>query len=205
MNLKIIYAASFLAVFLLVTGGVMYVNTVFKNIFAFDFRIANQEEVEEPEIEVDDDGQLSISDLKKFFDNEFKGQILDSIKALSPVTKPDTIVQTVLMDSSLIDSLINLQKLLSAKTNSNVSTQPVVDVKPILEPVDKKNDGKYAEWIQKTAGLYESMDSKKAAKIIQNYSDNVARDIIYIMKKKKAAEILSELNPEFAIRITNAK
>ena len=205
MNLKIIYGATFLAVFLIVTGSVMYVNTIFKNIFAFDFSAVNQTEIVEPEEIVDENAQLSLKELKNYFDNEFKGQILDSLKLLSPSGKTDTIVQSVLMDSTLLDSLTTLNKLLSAKTNSTIKNQPVVDIKPIVEPVNKKPDSSYTAWVLKPAGLYESMDSKKAAKIIQNYSDNVARDIIYIMKKKKAAEILSELSPDFAIRVTNSK
>ena len=62
----------------------------------------------------------------------------------------------------------------------------------------------YNDWIASTVKLYESMDSKQAAKIITNYSDNVARDIIYAMKKKKAAEILSNLNSEQIVKLTRA-
>jgi flagellar motility protein MotE (MotC chaperone) len=205
LNLKILYAASFLAVFLIVTGGVMYVNTVFKNIFAFDFSPVNQSVTEEHEEPAGVNENVSMDEIKKYFDSEFKNQILDSLKLLSPSGKTDTVVQTVLMDSSLIDSLVNLHKLLAAKTKAVINKQPTVDIKPVVTPVVNKPDSNYTAWVQKTAGLYESMDSKKAAKIIQNYSDNVARDIIYIMKKKKAAEILAELNPDFAIKITNSK
>jgi flagellar motility protein MotE (MotC chaperone) len=49
------------------------------------------------------------------------------------------------------------------------------------------------------------MDAKKAAKIILTYSDNIAKDIVYSMKKKKAAEILAQLNPETVNRITRVK
>ncbi|QQS35480.1 MAG: hypothetical protein IPM56_14690 [Ignavibacteriales bacterium] len=206
MNVKILYAASFLAVFLLVTGGVMYVNTIFKNIFAFDFRSVNETgvEVEEPVLAGGPEN-LNLAEIKKYFETEFKGQILDSLKSLSPNGKTDTVVQTVLMDSSLIDSLVHLQKLLTSKTNTLANNQSTVEIKPVVETTTEKPDSSYKEWLIKTAGLYESMDSKKAAKIIENYSDNVARDIIYLMKKKKAAEILSELNPDFAIRVTKSK
>jgi len=66
-------------------------------------------------------------------------------------------------------------------------------------------DSIYNKWMKSTAKLYENMEPKKAAKIISSYSDNMARDIIYTMKKKKAAEILAELSPEFASRITRMK
>ena len=49
------------------------------------------------------------------------------------------------------------------------------------------------------------MDPAKAAKIIQGYSDNVARDLIYSMKKNKASEILAAFSPENANRIMRAK
>ena len=57
------------------------------------------------------------------------------------------------------------------------------------------------KWIKQTAKLYESMDPKKAALIIKNYSESTARDIIYRMKKNKAADVLSELDPVTANRI----
>ena len=59
----------------------------------------------------------------------------------------------------------------------------------------------YQKWIKQTAKLYESMDPKKAALIIRNYSETTARDIIYKMKKNKAAEVLSELDPVTANKI----
>ena len=48
------------------------------------------------------------------------------------------------------------------------------------------------------------MDTRKAAKIIQGYSDNIVRDLLLTMKKKKAAEILAEFKPETATRIISA-
>jgi len=45
------------------------------------------------------------------------------------------------------------------------------------------------------------MEPKKAAKIIQTYSDNIARDILYNMNKKTAAKVVSEFNPETTNRI----
>ena len=69
----------------------------------------------------------------------------------------------------------------------------------------KQSDSSYTAWTQRTAKVYEAMDPQRAAKIISNYSDNVARDLIYSMRQKKAAAILSELNPETANRIMSTK
>jgi len=77
-----------------------------------------------------------------------------------------------------------------------------------LEAIKADNERKsesneeYKKWIAETSKFYESMESAKAAKIILKYSDNIAKDILYSMKKKKAAEILAEINPEIAKRIT---
>jgi flagellar motility protein MotE (MotC chaperone) len=97
----------------------------------------------------------------------------------------------------------------SKEQKKNNSPKTVNNNKPVNNNITKnspaKVDSSYIKWTKNTAAIYEAMDSKKAAKIIQNYSDNIARDIIYAMKKKKAAEILAELTPEVANKITKAK
>jgi flagellar motility protein MotE (MotC chaperone) len=45
----------------------------------------------------------------------------------------------------------------------------------------------------------------QAAKVLSQYSDNEARNVIYKMRNKKAAEILSLLNPDYVNRITKPK
>jgi flagellar motility protein MotE (MotC chaperone) len=98
----------------------------------------------------------------------------------------------------LEDSIVVLQnkiaKLSTEKTNLEVSNSQT--------EVKTESDEEYKKWVKETSKFYESMESAKAAKIILNYSDNIAKDILYSMKKKKAAEILAEINPEIAKRIT---
>jgi flagellar motility protein MotE (MotC chaperone) len=65
-------------------------------------------------------------------------------------------------------------------------------------------DPEYERWKSKTVKLYEKMDAEQVAKVIQEFSDNKARDIIYSMKKKKAAEVLSYLTPELVYRYSKA-
>lgn len=65
-----------------------------------------------------------------------------------------------------------------------------------------QTDTIYTKWVKDTAKLYESMDPQKAAKIITQYSPEIARDIIYKMNKKKAAQVLSNLDPKTANMIT---
>ncbi|GAB6281329.1 MAG: hypothetical protein STSR0008_00680 [Ignavibacterium sp.] len=65
-----------------------------------------------------------------------------------------------------------------------------------------EKDSAYIKWKKSTVKLYELMDPKKAAKIISQYSDNIARDLIYSMNKKKAAQILQYLDTETVIKLT---
>jgi len=86
--------------------------------------------------------------------------------------------------------------------NSNDPVNLAESAKKTLAENNKaKQDSSYVEWIKNTVKLYESMETQKAAKIILGYSDNIARDILLKMKKKKAAEILAEFKPEIATRI----
>ncbi|MGQ9643279.1 MAG: magnesium transporter MgtE N-terminal domain-containing protein, partial [Ignavibacterium sp.] len=75
------------------------------------------------------------------------------------------------------------------------------DIIQTQESKQQKQDSTYQNWLKKVSKLLEQMEPAKASKIIQNYSDNVARDIIYSMNKKSAAKIVSELSPEVAQRI----
>ena len=69
------------------------------------------------------------------------------------------------------------------------------------ETQNGEQEKEYTDWVKKVTSIYSSMESRKAAKIIQTYSDNVARDILYSMNKKTAAKVVSELSPETANRI----
>ncbi len=66
---------------------------------------------------------------------------------------------------------------------------------------ESQPDTLYEKWVKQTAMLYDSMDPQKAAQIIKQYNDKTSRDIIYTMKKKKAAEILTYLDPVTANKI----
>jgi len=86
-------------------------------------------------------------------------------------------------------------KNLKTIVNENQQT----NIKPVIQNVVQGKE--YTEWIQKVSSIYSALEPKKAAKIIQTYSDNVARDILYNMSKKTAAKVVSELSPETANRI----
>lgn len=202
MKSKIIYIISFLAAFLLTTAGIIYFNSNYRDIFKFDFTpVVRKDNIPA----VSDTAKITYGQLKNLQD-QLKNELLDSLRTIYTSNPKDTVYASQQADSVLIDSLRSLELTLKQmqpkkvkQTNSKQTEQTQTTT------VKAKPDSSYVLWTKQTAKLYESMDPVQAAKIIQSYSDNVARDIIYSMRQKKAAEILSALNPETANRITLAK
>ncbi len=193
MKNKIIYIFLFLIAFIFTTGGVVFLNSIYKNVFQYDFRM------------VSDSDTTNINDSTKTMNASLAGVHSDSLKALSFNNPNDSLHTANFKDSTSSDSSKSIQngtksgQILLSDNKTQDSTHIQNDY------IRTKPDSSYIIWMKQTAKLYESMDPKKAAKIIQSYSDNIARDIIYSMKQKNAAEILSELNPDTANRITRAK
>lgn len=191
MKPGIIYGGVFLFAFVIVTGLLIYMNSTYENIFQFNFAPKS----------------LVIADSLK----------TDSLK-------------TAMNDSTAVKDSVLLSSMSGVEENDSLNQNPVEN-KEIENPeqnkhnevVDQKNpktdltsnqqqnnqtttqtlpQGKeYTEWVTKVTSIYSAMEPKKAAKIIQTYSDNVARDILYNMNKKTAAKVVSELSPETANRI----
>lgn len=191
MKPGIIYGGVFLFAFVIVTGLLIYMNSTYENIFQFNFAPKS----------------LVIADSLK----------TDSLK-------------TAMTDSTAVKDSVLLSSMSGVEENDSLNLNPVEN-KEVENPeqdkhnevVDQKNpktdltsnqqqnnqtttqtlpQGKeYTEWVTKVTSIYSAMEPKKAAKIIQTYSDNVARDILYNMNKKTAAKVVSELSPETANRI----
>jgi len=184
-----LYILTFLIAFFAVTGILIVSNDQYNNIFKFDFT---------PRSAVDT--------------STVKQKIPEKTKVDSLVNKEDSL--NIVSKDSLatgIDSSAN-----SDKTN-NLTAKPEINNKPVINKEalaisntqltqnvnkSKQVDSTYAKWKKATIKIYESMDSKKIAKIILSLTDNEARELIYSMKKKKAAEILSYLNPDEVKRLT---
>jgi len=133
--------------------------------------------------------------------------IADSLKSDSTKVMSDS--SAVHSDStanhSLPDNVVaTVNSTEKSLSKSKTEVTPVTD-NPMVPKTNMRTvvnrDSIYKSWVAETVKLYEVMDSKKAAKVILGYSDNIARDIILKMKKKKAAEILAELKPEVVTRI----
>lgn len=198
MKDKIVYILVFGGTFIGVTFGIMLLNTMFVNIFHFDFTPAS-EVVQPPK------ANLNTNLSQQLLDEKIDPARLDSLMKYYYQQNANNYVE-VKMDSTVYDSLKSIRIKLShlEKENKKVITppKPVDTVKTKVDPLAEAK--KLEEWAKQTAKLYESMDPKKAAKIIQNYSDNESRQIIFKMNKKQAAKILAELNPEQVQRITKA-
>lgn len=191
MKPGIIYGGVFLFAFVIVTGLLIYMNSTYENIFQFNFAPKS----------------LVVADSLK----------TDSLK-------------TALNDSTAVKDSVLLSSMSGVEENDSLNQNPVenkeienLEQNKHNEVVDQKNpktdltsnqqqnnqtttqtlpQGKeYTEWVTKVTSIYSAMEPKKAAKIIQTYSDNVARDILYNMNKKTAAKVVSELSPETANRI----
>jgi flagellar motility protein MotE (MotC chaperone) len=132
----------------------------------------------------------------------------DSLKAIKPAQEVLTDSTAItLSDTSKVEELFaEISNKKGVDTLSKNITKPEVKTTSIDKNLAKiaemaKKDSIYQDWLKQTIKLYENMDTKKVAKIIQGYSDNIARDLILKMKKKKAAEILAEFKPEYVVRI----
>lgn len=205
MKDKMTYIIAFVLTFILTTGALIYLNSYYVNIFAFDFTPANQ--IQQINQQADKRMQNYMHELKKYVNKNLKNELMDTIKNNIPKDKPDTMVNMALaQDTTLLDSLKNLQKEFNTLKRALAQKEKVVADSTVAKANRKAvADSSYDKWKKATAGLYESMDPRKAAKIIQSYSDDVARDLLYAMKRKKAAEILAELTPDIANRITKVK
>jgi hypothetical protein len=198
MKQGIIYGGTFLFAFVIVTGVLIYLNSSYENIFQFNFAPKSM---------------VQLSDSTK----------TDSLKVAENNELPQD--STIVQDSVLLSSVGGVEGVDSSnhnEANEKTLTENLNHKKPdeVVDPKKQKTDlttnqqqnitpttqstpqGKeYTEWITKVTSIYSAMEPKKAAKIIQTYSDNVARDILYNMNKKTAAKVVSELSPETANRI----
>lgn len=205
MKEKIIYVSVFLVAFLITTGGIIYMNNNYRDIFEFNFTPV-QKVKKDNLANKNLNGSPSLKDLKNMIQTEFKNYFIDSLRSAYGNRHRNTMVAVEHKDSSLSDSLKSLKQIIN-KIDHQLAVQESKNQNvKIAEQKEKvQKDSAYIKWTHQTAKLYEAMDASKAAKIIESYSDNVARDILYSMRQKKAAEILSELNPQTANRITQAK
>lgn len=192
---KIIGVTVYAVVFVVVTGVIVIMNSKYNNIFLLNFSPpASEKNYIPPGIKID---LIKIHDA---LESKLRSELIYTVKAENEKRNASTEV-IPLMDSTVYDSLNEL-KLAIQKLEKDTK------IKVVKETENEENireQKKYQAWLKATSGLYESMEPNRAAKIIIKYSDNIAKDLIYNMKKKQAAEILVALDPKVASRITRAE
>jgi flagellar motility protein MotE (MotC chaperone) len=206
----------FVAAFAITTWGMIFLNKNFQNIFKFNFNPRTEapiNQVEEPTIpkteKIDSFAVTTLEDTTEL--DSPKNNYSKTEKIVIQKIVRDTVIQKIDNPKLLsgIDSLNKVvQKLeneVSEKEKQLESAQNELTSFKESLTASKENKKSYEEWLKTTVDLFEEMDARKASKLIQKYSDNEARDIIYSMRKKNAAEILSYLKPDDVIKITRAK
>lgn len=196
--MRLIEIITFIAAFVIVTAAIIYLNSIYVNIFQLDFTPRSSVVAEVDSLDNQSAEEETVTDISQESEIDNKEEV-----ELIPEKKEEQIVSTI-------------------PEQKKAEIKPVVENKPVQIPVIEETsvslaqnnlfevppqtnnpvDSTYIKWVKSTAGLFESMEAKKAALIIKNYREDVARDIIYKMKRKKAAEVLAELDPYEAKRIT---
>lgn len=184
-----IYTGVFIITFAIVTFLMIEISAGYKNIFAFDFTPVDPKALKAAY------NEKNAVDAKTLV--KFKKEILDTLKSFKEESSYDA-VSVQLRDTAMVDSL---RVLFAEIKRMKTDVKEVNNTVPTISDQKAVKDSVYKKWVKDSVKLYEAMDTKKAAKIIQGYSDNIARDIIFSMKKKKAAEIMAEFKPDIANRI----
>ncbi len=190
----------FIVTFIVVTGALIVLNSMFTNIFKLDFTPVTTK------AQVSDSTKTNKPSFESLKTENKKTPVQDSVKSASiqPVKEPvkaDTTKQISPAPQITQASQTTTVKDSPLLTTQNETPDTTNAAMPTRFNSTTGVDSAYIRWVKATAAMYESMDPKKAARIIQDYSEQVARDIIYKMKKKKAADILAELDPAVANRI----
>lgn len=182
---KIAYFFIFLITFIAVTGAIYFLDQKYNNIFALDFSPAPN---------------------AKQVNTELKARV-DSLNTFYKVTQVDTFF--IYQDTTLIYKLDSANSVVSNLTNQlREKDQQLKEKSDAITNLNQRTvavkDSAKAEWLKATVKLYETMDAKVAARIIIKYPEDLAKEIIYSLKKKKAGEILSQLDAETVSKYTGA-
>ena len=192
MKNLIIYGVIFLLAFALVTGALFFLNSQYKNIFAFDFTPETHQPAKKDKKPAD---IAKVDPLK----TDSTAVVKDSL-----AVAPDSTIKTQPVAKPVEEKAKTIIAEAKPTQKKQVEQVPVTE-DPMVPKTNFKQtaskDSIYKNWVRETVKLYEAMDSKKVAKVILGYSDNIARDLILRMRKKKAAEVLSEFKPEVVTRL----
>ncbi|MCW8848520.1 MAG: hypothetical protein OQJ81_00970 [Melioribacteraceae bacterium] len=180
MKNVILYGLIFTIAFVATTLGIYTYNNKYVNMFEFDFRDAAK-----------------------------------VAKADSLALNDEKVVDVTGSDSLLVPS-VHEEKAKEIKKEfketkkeldqtSNELSKKEKELELLKKQLEVKNNEEHDEWLKSTIKLYEEMETSKAGQLLKTIPEDEAREIVYSMKKKKAAEILSNLDTETVKRLTRAQ
>ncbi len=175
----IIYSVIFIVAFAATSFVIISANNTYENIFAFDLR----EKIDVESAIVDSTAKIETDEL----------MVADSLHAENKIEKKEKSKEN---KSNLKSEVKKIEQTLALKEK---------EIEELKSSMEQEETAQYQDWLKNTIKLYEAMESNKAAQFIKTIPEQEARDLIYSMKKKKAAEILSHLNIETVQRLTKAK
>ncbi len=185
----------FVAAFVVTTAALIFLNTKFMNIFKFNFTPVNIAMLSSaPADSTASSGQEPVK--------KDSTQALDSLKSIAGnlAPKTDSLKTAAQKDNSQgANNSAPVQQQNTPNNNSQPQgAQPSADNKTVSNEKQsdptKMDSASYENWKRSTVGILEAMDAGKASQFLRMYADNVGSDLLYSMKKKKAAEILSKFD-----------
>lgn len=194
MKFNVVSIIPFVLTFMVITGLIVYLNSSYNNIFEFDFspkRILLKEVIPDSTVSKTSNVNEPIE--------KSPGELVEMSDSLIEVSEQTSIINE--SENNPINEKPREEKINSANVVNASLNNSNNDYGLRTTPV--KRDTMYFSWVKRVTKIYESMEPGKASKIIQSYSDNVARDIIFTMNKKNAAKIVAQFNVETANRIIN--
>jgi flagellar motility protein MotE (MotC chaperone) len=195
LKVSFLYTLTFIVAFLAVTGLLIIANERFQNIFKFDFSSVKVVASADTSAQIKFTENTSVPDTIK--------RVRDTL-AIAPVDTSN--IHKLKVESPEIAAKNKQVSDISNNANQAVQTVqniPEEKIKPLEnDAMPKTPDSTYNKWKKATVRIYEAMDARKVAQVLTSLSDSEARELIYSMKKKKAAEILSNLNAESVKKLT---
>lgn len=166
MGKPLAYTFVFTVAFIATTGSIIFLNNMFQNIFMMDLTFAK------PRVRI-----VKVDSNNKIIK---KGEIVDSTKTEDLVEVSNLEIPEV---KRVLDSLKNAHKR-EIRIVSNKFENKNKEFENLKKQLKEEKEKEYTDWIAKTGKLYESMDSKRVAQLIAEYSDDVAKDLLGTMKKE---------------------
>lgn len=192
----------FVAAFVVTTAALIFLNTQYMNLFKFDFRTVSHaaQAVSDSTGTAKTDSSAVQSDSSKAVDS--LKAIAGNLNASADSAAAGKIAENKKPAENAKQAETKEVKKAPEQKNTvqNSSPDPVQSagqntITDLGSAGIKKMDAQtFEKWKKNTAGILESMDSYKASQILRMYADNIGNELLYAMKKKKAAEILSKFD-----------